>query len=139
MIGINEHRDITNIVINMENFNNLNINGIFDEAQSKLTENITLMFNEIQSENREYREWYDSIMKLPFIIKLVEENKLLHEKLSLHENKNISLEVVEKPSDSPTHRIISTDDGATMITVDNCDCELCDAVVDCNKHNIYIL
>ena len=38
-----------------------------------------------------------------------------------------------------THGNVPTDDSGTMITPDNCDCEMCGSVVDCNKHNIYIL
>jgi glucan-binding YG repeat protein len=100
----------------------LNLSAIFNEVQQKLETNINVMLEDVLSKNSEYKEFHDNIMSLPFVVKLVEENKLLKKKLENYETKRISLEVEEKSlvaSACDTHRFIYTDDGETMLLAKN--------------------
>ena len=119
----------------------INLSAIFGEVQSKLEQNITIMVENIRSEGKVYKELHDNIMAMPYIVKILEENKMLKEQLALYENKRIQLEVVEKIHPYPTHvrNIIYSDDGETMLTVDTHDCELCSKVINCNKRTVHIL
>ena len=98
----------------------LNLSEIFNDVQQKLEQNIANMLDDVRSKNNEYKELHDNIMSLPFVAKLVEENKMLKEKLSKYETKRISLEVQEKPLPArEPDKFVYTDDGETMLLAKN--------------------
>jgi hypothetical protein len=98
----------------------LNLSEIFNDVQQKLEQNIANMLDDVRSKNNEYKELHDNIMSLPFVAKLVEENKMLKEKLSKYETKRISLEVHEKPvATREADKFVYTDDGETILLAKN--------------------
>jgi hypothetical protein len=92
MILKNEFR--AKIIISNSMTSSLNLGSLFGEIQCKLEKSITSMLNDVHLKNSEYKELHDNIMSLPVVAKLVDENKMLREKLSEYENKKICLEVV---------------------------------------------
>jgi len=98
----------------------LNLSEIFNDVQKKLEHNIANMLNDVRSQNNEYKELHDNIMGLPFVVKLVEENKMLKKKLEQYETKRICLEVQEKPIDArEPDKFVYTDDGETILLAKN--------------------
>ena len=98
----------------------LNLSEIFNDVQKKLEHNIANMLNDVRSQNNEYKELHDNIMGLPFVVKLVEENKMLKKKLEQYETKRICLEVQEKPiAAREPDKFVYTDDGETILLAKN--------------------
>ncbi len=98
----------------------LNLSEIFNDVQKKLEYNIANMLNDVCSQNNEYKELHDNIMGLPFVVKLVEENKMLKKKLEQYETKRICLEVQEKPiAAREPDKFVYTDDGETILLAKN--------------------
>jgi len=98
----------------------LNLSEIFNDVQKKLEHNIANMLNDVLSQNNEYKELHDNIMGLPFVVKLVEENKMLKKKLEQYETKRICLEVQEKPiAAREPDKFVYTDDGETILLAKN--------------------
>ena len=107
----------------------LNLSELFQDVQQKLEQNIAHLLEDVRSEHNEYKELHDNIMSLPFVAKLVEENKMLKKKLEQYETKRISLEVQEKPLPArEPDKFVYTDDGETMLLAKNAIVASTDAV-----------